>query len=161
MDREGSCRLPKKRTEIVTLLEKLKTGQKDSIQRVCIDSICSLLTEKEMQMMALLQLVADTPDTEEIIHQAAAVSQKVRSASHQKEMVAVAADTEKKRNFRSIFRKREKNQLTPCDGKKGRGKWFLPPFPMLTRLASSLPHCCIPLKGRLTMRTMRKPCQPI
>lgn len=79
MNREGSCRLPKKRTETVTLLEKLKTRQKDSIQRACIDSICSLLTEKEMQMMALLQLVADTPDTEEIIHQAAAVSQKVRS----------------------------------------------------------------------------------
>lgn len=39
----------KKRTTTVALLQNLKAGQEDSLQRACIDSVCHLLVEKEAQ----------------------------------------------------------------------------------------------------------------
>ena len=57
-----------KQAAAVTLLQKLKAGQEDSLQRACIDSVCNLLIEKETQMAALLQLLDDMPDAGEIVH---------------------------------------------------------------------------------------------
>lgn len=40
----------KKCAATVTLLQKLKAGQEDNLQQTCIDSVCNLLIEKEIQM---------------------------------------------------------------------------------------------------------------
>ncbi len=99
----------KKQAATVTLLQNLKAGQEDSLQRTCIDSICSLLAEKEKQMAALLQLLENMPDAGEIVHRKipAAVSQSKKDVSGQKAAV-VPAGEEKKKSFWGIFRKQEK-----------------------------------------------------
>lgn len=99
----------KKQAATVTLLQNLKAGQEDSLQRTCIDSICSLLAEKEKQMAALLQLLENMPDAGEIVHRKipAVVSQSKKDVSGQKVAAVVPAD-EKKKSFWGIFRKQEK-----------------------------------------------------
>ncbi|MCD8137648.1 MAG: hybrid sensor histidine kinase/response regulator [Parabacteroides gordonii] len=99
----------KKQAATVTLLQNLKAGQEDSLQRTCIDSICSLLAEKEKQMAALLQLLENMPDAGEIVHRKipAAVSQSKKDVSGQK-VAVVPAGEEKKKSFWGIFRKQEK-----------------------------------------------------
>ena len=100
----------KKQAATVTLLQNLKAGQEDSLQRTCIDSICSLLAEKEKQIAALLQLLENMPDAGEIVHRKipAAVSQSKKNVSGQKEAAVVPAGEEKKKSFWGIFRKQEK-----------------------------------------------------
>ena len=100
----------KKQVATVTLLQNLKAEQEDSLQRTCIDSVCSLLAEKEKQMATLLQLLENMPDAGEIIHRKipAAVSQSKKNVSGLKEAAVVPADEKKKKSFWGIFRKQEK-----------------------------------------------------
>lgn len=57
--REDYAAYRRKRVATVTLLQNLKAGQEDLHQRECIDSVCSLLAEKERQMAALLETVGE------------------------------------------------------------------------------------------------------
>lgn len=99
-----------KRVATVTLLQKLKAGQEDSLQRACIDSVCNLLIEKETQMAALLQLLENMPDAGEIVHRKipVVVSQNKKDVSFEKETSATRTGEKKKKNFWSFFRKQEK-----------------------------------------------------
>ena len=99
-----------KRLATVTLLQNLKAGQEYSLQRECIDSVCSLLAEKEKQMVALLQLLENMPDAGEIVRRKipATVSQSKKDIPHQKETPAIQTDEKKKKSFWGIFRKQEK-----------------------------------------------------
>lgn len=100
----------KKRVATVTLLQNLKTGQEDSLQRACIDSVCNLLVEKEIQMAALLQLLENMPDAGEIVHRKipVVVSQSKVQATRQENTPVVETGEKKKKNFWSLFRKQEK-----------------------------------------------------
>lgn len=100
----------KKRVATVTLLQSLKTGQADSLQRACIDSVCSLLIEKETQMAALLLLFENMPDAGEIVHRKipAVVSQSKKDVPHEKETSVIQTSEKKKNSFWSLFRKQEK-----------------------------------------------------
>ena len=99
----------KKRTATAMLLQELKAGQTDSLQRECLDSICSLLTEKEKQMAALLHLLENMPDAGEIVHRKIpAASQGRKNTVRQTEVPDVQTGERRKKNFRDIFRKREK-----------------------------------------------------
>lgn len=97
----------KKRVITVTLLQKLKVGQKDNLQRVYIDSVCNLLMEKERQMAALLQLLNNMPDAREIIHQKlpASALQNKKDIFLQKKTFVVENN---KKNFWSFLRKQQK-----------------------------------------------------
>lgn len=99
-----------KRVATVTLLQNLKTGQEDSLQRACIDSVCNLLIEKETQMAALLQLLENIPDAGEIVHRKmpVVVSQSKVQAIRQEDTPVVETGEKKKKNFWSLFRKQEK-----------------------------------------------------
>lgn len=99
-----------KRLATVTLLQNLKAGQEDSLQRACIDSVCHLLVEKETQMTALLQLLENMPDAGEIVHRKipAVVSQSKMQATPQGNIPVVEIGAKKKKNFWSLFRKQEK-----------------------------------------------------
>ena len=99
-----------KRVATVTLLQNLKTGQEDSLQRACIDSVCNLLIEKETQMAALLQLLENMPDAGEIVHRKipVVVLQNKKDISFEKETSATRTGEKKKKNFWSLFRKQEK-----------------------------------------------------
>lgn len=99
-----------KRLATVTLLQNLKAGQEDSLQRACIDSVCHLLVEKETQMTVLLQLLENMPDAGEIVHRKipAVVSQSKMQATPQGNIPVVATGAKKKKNFWSLFRKQEK-----------------------------------------------------
>ena len=99
-----------KRIATVTLLQNLKTGQEDSLQRACIDSVCNLLIEKETQMAALLQLLEDIPDAGEIVHRKipAAVSQSREQSTQPDKASATRTGEKQKKNFWSFFRKQEK-----------------------------------------------------
>ena len=100
----------KKREATVTLLQNLKSGQEDSSQRACIDSVCSLLVEKETRMAELLQLLENMPDAGEIVHRKipAAVPQSRKNVSGKEEAPAIQTGEKKKKSFWGIFRKREK-----------------------------------------------------
>ena len=100
----------KKREATVTLLQNLKSGQEDSSQRACIDSVCSLLVEKETRMADLLQLLENMPDAGEIVHRKipAAVPQSKKNVSGKEEAPAIQTGEKKKKSFWGIFRKREK-----------------------------------------------------
>ena len=100
----------KKQVATITLLQNLKAEQEDSLQRTCIDSVCSLLAEKEKQMAALLQLLENMPNAGEIIHRKipATVSQSKKNVSGQKETPAIQTGEKKKKSFWDIFRKQEK-----------------------------------------------------
>lgn len=100
----------KKQVATVTLLQNLKAGQKDSLQRKYIDSVCSLLVEKEQQMAALLQLLENMPDAGEIVRQKipVVVSQSKKDIPQQKEMPVIQIGEKKKKSFWGIFRKQEK-----------------------------------------------------
>lgn len=100
----------KKRVATVTLLQNLKAGQEDSLQRACIDSVCHLLAEKEKQMTALLQLLENMPDAGEIVHRKipAVVLHSKKDVPLEKETSAIRTDEKKKKNFWSLFRKQEK-----------------------------------------------------
>lgn len=97
----------KKKVITVTLLQKLKVGQKDNLQRVYIDSVCNLLMEKERQMAALLQLLNNMPDAREIIHQKlpASALQNKKDIFLQKKTFVVENN---KKNFWSFLRKQQK-----------------------------------------------------
>lgn len=99
-----------KRLATVTLLQNLKAGQEDSLQRACIDSVCNLLVEKEIQMAALLQLLENMPDAGEIVHRKipVVVSQSKVQATRQENTPVVETGEKKKKNFWSLFRKQEK-----------------------------------------------------
>lgn len=103
----------KKRVATVTLLQNLKAGQEDSLQRICIDSICNLLAEKEQQMAALLQLLENMPDAGEIIHRKipVVVSQSKERFIGQEETPTIQASEKKKKNFWNFFRKQEKESV--------------------------------------------------
>lgn len=100
----------KKRVATVALLQNLKAGQEDSLQRACIDSVCNLLIEKETQMAALLQLLENMPDAGEIVHRKmpVVVSQNKKDVSFEKETSATRTGEKRKKNFWSLFRKQEK-----------------------------------------------------
>lgn len=100
----------KKRRTTVTLLQKLKAGQGDSMQRACIDSVCNLLIEKETQMATLLQLLGNMPDAGEIVHRKipAVVSQDKKENTHREETPATKTGEKKKNGFWNLFRKQEK-----------------------------------------------------
>ena len=108
--REDYAAYRKKRVATVTLLQDLKARQKDSLQRECIDSVCSLLAEKEKQMAALLQLLENMPDAGEIVHRKipAAMSQSKKDVICEKETSAMETGEKKKKGFWGIFRKQEK-----------------------------------------------------
>lgn len=100
----------KKRVSTVTLLQNLKAGQEDSLQRACIDSVCHLLAEKETQMTALLQLLENVPDAGEIVHRKipVVVVHSKKDVPLEKETSAIRTGEKKKKSFWSLFRKREK-----------------------------------------------------
>lgn len=115
----------KKRKETAALLQELKAGQADSLQRECLDSICSLLAEKEKQMAALLHLLENMPDAGEIVHRKipAATSQGGKDVARPAEIPAVQTDEKKRKNFRDIFRRQEKKSayaLQREEARKGR-----------------------------------------
>ena len=91
-------------------LQDLKAGQEDRLQRECIDSVCSLLAEKEKQMVALLQLLENMPDAGEMVRRKipAAVSQSKKDITREKETSATGSGEKKKKGFWDIFRKQEK-----------------------------------------------------
>ncbi len=103
-----------KRMEATTLLQDLKMKQDDTKQRVCIDSICSLLTEKERQMAALLYLIENMPDAGEIVYKK--IPTIVRKSRQQAKGQALPVakpikplPAEKKRsNFWDFLKKKEK-----------------------------------------------------
>ena len=100
----------KKRRTTVTLLQNLKAGQGDRMQRACIDSVCNLLIEKETQMATLLQLLGNMPDAGEIVHKKipAVVSQDEKENTHREETPATKTGEKKKNGFWNLFRKQEK-----------------------------------------------------
>lgn len=100
----------KKRTATTLLLQELKAGQADKLQRECLDSICTLLAEKERQMAALLHLLDNVPDAGEIVRRKipAAISQNGRDLPQQTETPAVRTDERKRKRFWDIFRGQEK-----------------------------------------------------
>ena len=100
----------KKCAATVTLLQKLKAGQEDNLQQTCIDSVCNLLIEKEIQMEKLLQLLNEMPDVREIVHRKIpAVSSLSKEQNIQPDKASVIQTGEKqKKNFWSFFRKQEK-----------------------------------------------------
>ena len=100
----------KKRRVTVALLQNLKAGQEDSMQRACIDSVCNLLIEKETQMATLLQLLGNMPDAGEIVHRKipAVVSQDKKGNTRREETPATKTGEKKKNGFWNLFRKQEK-----------------------------------------------------
>lgn len=58
----------KKRMKVTALLRNLKNKQEDNQQRICINSICTLLIEKEQLMVTLSNLLENTPDVGEMVH---------------------------------------------------------------------------------------------
>lgn len=99
-----------KQIATVHQLQDLKAGQEDRLQRECIDSVCSLLAEKEKQMVALLQLLENMPDAGEMVRRKipAAVSQSKKDVTREKETSAAETGEKKKKSFWGIFRKQEK-----------------------------------------------------
>ena len=108
--REDYAAYRRKRVATVTLLQNLKAGQEDLHQRECIDSVCSLLAEKERQMAALLELLENVPDAGEMVRRKipAAVSQSKKDVTRGKEIPAPESGEKKKKSFWDIFRKQEK-----------------------------------------------------
>lgn len=99
-----------KQKATVHQLQDLKAGQEDRLQRECIDSVCSLLAEKEKQMAALLQLLENMPDAGEMVRRKipAAVPQSKKDITREKETAATGSGEKKKKGFRNLFRKQEK-----------------------------------------------------
>lgn len=116
----------KKRTATAQLLQELKAGQADSLQRECLDSICTLLAEKERQMAALLHLLENMPDAGEIVHRKipAAISQNVRELPRQTETPAVRTDERKRKRFWDIFRRQEKKSAYALQHEEAQKKTF-------------------------------------
>lgn len=100
----------KKRRTTVTLLQNLKAGQEDRMQRACIDSVCNLLIEKETQMATLLQLLGNMPDAGEIVHKKIpiVVSQDEKENTRREETPATKTGEKKKNGFWNLFRKQER-----------------------------------------------------
>ncbi|MCM0238795.1 response regulator [Bacteroides fragilis] len=111
-----------KRVATVTLLQNLKAGQEDSLQRACIDSVCILLIEKETKMAAVLQLLENMPDAGEIVHRKipVVVSQNKVQAARQENTPVVETSEKKKKNFWSFFRKQEKKSAYARQREKAR-----------------------------------------
>lgn len=108
----------KKRRTTVTLLQKLKAGQGDSMQRACIDSVCNLLIEKETQMATLLQLLGNMPDAGEIVHRKipAVVSQDKKENTHREETPATKTGEKKKRFLEPLPQTGKEIGLCPAKG---------------------------------------------
>ena len=98
----------RKREATAALLQNLKAGQEDSLQRGCIDSVCSLLAEKERRMEALLQLLENMPDAGEMVRRKIPEAVSQSNASREKETSAAGTGEKKKKSFWGIFRKQEK-----------------------------------------------------
>ena len=120
----------KKQVATVTLLQDLKAGQEDSLQRKCIDSVCSLLVEKEKQMATLLQLLENMPDAGEIVRQKTpvSVSQSKKDIPQEEEIPIIQSGEKKKKNFWDIFRKQEKKSAYALQQEESRKK----PLPAIT-----------------------------
>ena len=103
----------KKRMEVDSLLQALKAKQEDEAQRACIDSVGSLLAEKERQMAAILHLLENIPDAGEIIKKKmpAILSQTTKQPlSTGKDEDARQPAEKKKKNFWGFLKKkREKS----------------------------------------------------
>lgn len=106
--REDYAAYRKKREATAALLQNLKAGQEDSLQRECIDSVCSLLAEKERRMEALLQLLENMPDAGEMVRRKIPEAVSQSNASREKETSAAGTGEKKKKSFWGIFRKQEK-----------------------------------------------------
>lgn len=107
--REDYAAYRKKRTEVTALLQELKMKQEDTEQRNCIDSVCSLLAEKERQMTAILALLENMPDAGEMIRRKipAIVWQTTKQPSPAATTPAETPATEKKKSFWGFLKKKE------------------------------------------------------
>lgn len=100
----------KKRMEVTALLQELKLKQENTEQQNCIDSVCSLLEEKERQMAAILGLLESMPDAGEMVRRKipAIVWQTQERTSP---LAASSADPpiteKKKKNIWSFLKKKE------------------------------------------------------
>lgn len=104
------------------ILQKLKAGQEDSLQRVCIDSVCNLLIEKKIQMEKLLQLLDDMPDVRGIVHRKipAVFSQSRKQSTQPDKTSATQTGEKQKKDFWSFFRKQEKKSAYARQREKAR-----------------------------------------
>mgnify|MGYP003179162213 CR=1 FL=1 len=110
----------KKRARTVVLLQNLRSGQEDSLQRICIDSVCNLLAEKEQQMAALLQLLENMPDAGEIVHRKipAVVPQSKARVIRQEETPTIQASEKKKKELLELLSQARKEiSLCPTMGR--------------------------------------------
>lgn len=107
--REDYAAYCKKRTEVTALLQELKMKQEDTEQRNCIDSVCSLLAEKERQITAILALLENMPDAGEMIRRKipAIVWQTTKQPSPAATTPAETPATEKKKSFWGFLKKKE------------------------------------------------------
>lgn len=109
--REDYTAYCKKCTEVTALLQELKQRQEDAGQRNCIDSVCSLLTEKEQQMAVILDLLENIPDAGEIVSRKIPAivwqTEKHPSRAAATTTIETPATGKKKRNFWSFFKKKE------------------------------------------------------
>ena len=108
----------KKRMEVTALLQELKLKQEDTKQRNCIDSVCNLLAEKEMQMATLLQLLENMPDAGEMVRKKIpAIAWQSRRQTKEEPSSSTITSTEppstgkKTKNFWSFLKRREKKSV--------------------------------------------------
>lgn len=107
----------KKYMETTALLQKMKIGQNDELQRTCVDSICSLLAKKERQIVDIFNQIKKRPDVGNIVHKERPVS--IQKTKQQMQGHALSSETDnmsafikKKRNsFWSIFRRKEEKSV--------------------------------------------------
>lgn len=101
----------KKRTEVTALLQELRLEQEDTEQQNYIDSVCSLLTEKDIQMAALLQLLKNVPDAGEMVRRkipTVAWQTNDHPSSSMITSTEAPAAGKKTKNFWSFLKRKEK-----------------------------------------------------
>lgn len=103
-----------KRMEVTALLQELKLKQEDTEQQSCIDSVCSLLAEKERQMAAILGLLENMPDAGEMVRRKIpAIVRQTRRQTQEQPSPSAASPAEspptekKKKNFWGFLQKKE------------------------------------------------------
>lgn len=108
----------KKRMKVTALLQELKLKQEDTKQRNCIDSVCNLLAEKEMQMATLLQLLESMPDAGEMVRKKIpAIAWQTHRQTQEQLSSSTITSTEppstgkKTKNFWSFLKRREKKSV--------------------------------------------------
>lgn len=106
----------KKRMKVTALLQNLKNKQEDNQQRKCINSICTLLIEKERLMVTLSNLLENTPDVGEMVHRKIPdIIQPTRQQKihpHTVTTLTVSHDTKKNKNSFWNFLKKKKKKST-------------------------------------------------